>query len=65
MQGAREELFKEQAEVQNELKQMHGKCKSCDLASLVCNTGCRAAAYLEHGDLMGMDPACFADIRLP
>jgi radical SAM protein with 4Fe4S-binding SPASM domain len=35
------------------------ECRSCDHLGVECNGGCRASAYLEHGDLSGMDPSCF------
>ncbi len=34
-------------------------CRSCDYAPGPCRGGCRAAAYLEHGDLKAVDPHCF------
>ena len=42
-----------------ERKHIEGPCGECSLASTGCNGGCRAAAYLEHGSLLAMDPACF------
>lgn len=44
-------------------KHIEGPCAECSLASIVCNGGCRAAAYLEHGSLQAMDPACFFEWR--
>ncbi len=41
---------------------MREPCKSCDLSPSPCRGGCRAAAYLSHGDLASADPACFKDI---
>jgi len=34
-------------------------CKGCRYAPKVCRGGCRAAAYLEYGDLRAADPNCF------
>ncbi len=38
---------------------MSGECRHCTYAPDLCNGGCRAAAYLVHGDLKGVDPTCF------
>jgi radical SAM protein with 4Fe4S-binding SPASM domain len=34
-------------------------CSECHYAPVPCGGGCRAAAYLEHGDLKAVDPRCF------
>jgi radical SAM protein with 4Fe4S-binding SPASM domain len=39
-------------------------CRGCDSLGL-CRGGCRAAAFLEHGDLNGMDPSCFKHLCAP
>lgn len=41
---------------------MSGKCRLCAYAPDLCNGGCRAAAYLVHGDLKATDPTCFRSI---
>lgn len=38
---------------------MSGQCRECRYAPGICHGGCRAAAYLEHGDLWEKDPTCF------
>jgi radical SAM protein with 4Fe4S-binding SPASM domain len=43
-------------------KDMKEPCHSCRFAPHPCVGGCRAAAYLEHGDLRAMDPTCFIQI---
>lgn len=37
-------------------------CKNCPYSPLLCRGGCRAAAYLEYGDLQAGDPTCFQPI---
>ncbi len=34
-------------------------CRSCTYSPELCAGGCRAAAYLAHGDLLAADPSCF------
>ena len=41
---------------------MSGECRLCAYAPDLCNGGCRAAAYLVHGDLKATDPTCFRSI---
>lgn len=43
-------------------KDMKEPCRSCRFAPYPCVGGCRAAAYLEHGDLRAMDPTCFVSM---
>lgn len=38
---------------------MHEPCKSCGYAPIPCSGGCRAAAFLVHGNLKAVDPGCF------
>ena len=40
-------------------QEMDESCRSCPYAPLLCQGGCRAAAFLEHGDLRAADPTCF------
>jgi radical SAM protein with 4Fe4S-binding SPASM domain len=40
-------------------KDMTGSCSTCRFAPGLCHGGCRAAAYLEYGDLRAVDPTCF------
>lgn len=42
-----------------EKQEMKDPCRTCPLAPLVCQGGCRAAAYLLSGDLSAPDPGCF------
>lgn len=48
---------------------MHGACRECRFAPGACHGGCRAAAFLEYGDLREKDPTCFISLmdggRLP
>jgi len=39
-------------------QQLANPCKSCMHAPHVCKGGCRAAAYLESGDILSADPNC-------
>lgn len=41
---------------------MTGPCQTCSYAPEHCRGGCRAAAYLDCGDLKGSDPLCFRDL---
>jgi Fe-coproporphyrin III synthase len=41
--------------------QVSEECRKCRHLGVECNAGCRASAYLEHGDLHAMDPSCFKD----
>ena len=43
--------------------EMHEPCKSCNYSPVLCRGGCRAAAYIEYGDLMSVDPTCFKSAR--
>lgn len=38
---------------------MDHSCRNCPYSPTLCRGGCRAAAYLEHGDLRAADPTCF------
>lgn len=42
---------------------MDEPCKSCLYSPVLCGGGCRAAAYLEHGDLRAADPTCFKTFK--
>lgn len=37
-------------------------CCNCNYAPLICRGGCRAAAYLDCGNLLASDPTCFKSI---
>ena len=37
-------------------------CRSCEHAPERCRGGCRAAAWLESGSLLGADPCCFREL---
>lgn len=37
-------------------------CRSCEHAPERCRGGCRAAAWLESGSLLGGDPCCFREL---
>ena len=37
------------------------ECRKCRYLGAECNAGCRASAYLEHGNLSAMDPSCFKE----
>jgi radical SAM protein with 4Fe4S-binding SPASM domain len=41
---------------------MSGACQECRFAPGACRGGCRAAAYLEYGDLREKDPTCFVSL---
>lgn len=43
-------------------RNMGEPCRSCPYAPHLCRGGCRAAAYLAHGDLLAADPTCFKNI---
>jgi radical SAM protein with 4Fe4S-binding SPASM domain len=43
-------------------RDMHEPCKNCRYAPIQCKGGCRAAAFIESGDLMSVDPTCFKSI---
>jgi radical SAM protein with 4Fe4S-binding SPASM domain len=45
-----------------EKKDMWEPCKSCGYCQTTCRGGCRAAAYLVHGDFRACDPTCFKSI---
>lgn len=40
---------------------MAGDCGVCEYAASVCRGGCRAAAYLGHGDIRATDITCFKE----
>lgn len=42
---------------------MHEPCKSCHYSPALCKGGCRAAAYIEYGDLISVDPTCFKSVQ--
>jgi radical SAM protein with 4Fe4S-binding SPASM domain len=41
---------------------LKGPCRTCRYAPSRCRGGCRAAAYLHTGDLLGSDPNCFLEV---
>jgi radical SAM protein with 4Fe4S-binding SPASM domain len=43
-------------------KDMTGPCRTCKFAPDHCHGGCRAAAWLESGNLNGTDPGCFREL---
>jgi radical SAM protein with 4Fe4S-binding SPASM domain len=43
-------------------KDMIGPCRTCKYAPDHCHGGCRAAAWLESGNLNGTDPGCFREL---
>ncbi len=42
--------------------ELKGACRTCRYAPSRCRGGCRAAAYLHTGDLLGSDPNCFQEV---
>lgn len=40
---------------------LNAGCRSCGHLGRECNGGCRAAAYLAHGDIGARDPSCFME----
>lgn len=43
-------------------KDLTGPCRTCKYAPDHCHGGCRAAAWLESGNLNGSDPGCFREL---
>jgi radical SAM protein with 4Fe4S-binding SPASM domain len=41
---------------------MTGACRECQYAPGTCRGGCRAAAFLESGDVLEKDPTCFVEL---
>jgi radical SAM protein with 4Fe4S-binding SPASM domain len=42
--------------------ELKGACRTCEYAPSRCRGGCRAAAYLHAGDILGTDPNCFREV---
>jgi radical SAM protein with 4Fe4S-binding SPASM domain len=45
-------------------QQMTEPCKTCSYSPASCRGGCRAMAYIEHGNLYASDPTCFQSLLL-